>query len=689
MREFKGNEQARYQASEPYPEHLLGAESGDGQTKLKRLLLRLLVRWHWILLGLLLGVGVGIYQAWCSVPQYRSLATLLVFDDRNNIIGREEIGEFDLRNSQSLETVKEGLSTVEVCYAVAGDAAVRKLKDLMPPPKKDLFSLFQSEAPPEQEAEPSVSELGEMIKDRLSVNLRQGTRLIDVEVVHPQPVVAQTICDRLIHNYIEIRKKRLNNNRTMGTQQLRSDVEQVRKELQEAEGVLARYATSLEAERRLSTAEAQLDKLALRYRSKHPSMIEAQSNLTQARENFSKLLWKVVRDEFDKVYWNSHLLDLEGSNQLDMFDKVRDLLISRLAVLESEIESQKNVFDKLNGRLGTEILAAGKSEAEVETVEPASLSNQPYTEGEEVIILEASLIGLLAGCGLAFFFHLIDNKFRNLEQVEIETGLPILASVERLENERIQGEASLEPDTMKWDLIGVERNQDRPPRDSESFRVLRASISLLGPSEMRKLTLISSSIPNEGKTLIAANLAIAFAEQGLKTLMVDTDLRKPSIHRLFGKRVDDSPGLADLLVGNADLDQVCQSSDQHPNLTLLLAGTKAPSPGALFLHDQLEHVFRQLKNQFDQIIVDSAPLLPVPDTRILAPLVDNFCFVVRADSTPIKAVKRALDLLNKGGRAPSGIVLNDYNPKRLFSSDSYGYGYSKYGYHGYGSDEND
>lgn len=681
--------QSKYQASESYPDPLLEPDLEDGQKKIKRLLLRLFLRWHWILLALLLGVAIGFYRAWRAVPQYLSSATLLVYDARTNMIGREEVGEFDLRNNQSLETVKEGLTTIEVCLAVARDPVVLKLKDLMPPSQKNLFSLLQSEEPTKDKKESTVSELAQMIQNSVSVNLRKGSRLIDVEMTHPQPIVAQVICNQVIQNYIEIRKERLNENRTIGTTQLRSDVEQVRKELQKAEGVIARYASSIEAERRLTTAETQLEKLSSRYRSKHPSMIEAQANLTQAREKFGELLWKVVRDQFDKAYWNTHLLDLDDSNQPGMFDKVRDLLISRLAVLQSEIDSQRSVFDKLNGRLGTEILAAGKSEAEVETVEPASLSDEPFTKGEEVIVLEASLIGLLAGCGLAFLFQLIDNKFRNLEQVETETGLPILSSIERLDHDRVGVRGLLEPEGLKWDLVGVEGNKRQPSKDSESFRVLRASISLLGPSELRKLTLISSSIPNEGKTLVAANLAIAFAEQGLRTLLIDADLRKPSVHRVFGKRVDDLPGLADLLVGNADLSQVCQSSDAHPELTLLLAGTKAPSPGSLFLHEQLEQVFSQLREQFDQIIIDSAPLLPVPDTRILAPLVDNFCFVVRAESTPIKAVKRSLDLLNKGGRTPSGIVLNDYNPKLLFTSDSYGYGYSKYGYHGYGSEEND
>jgi capsular exopolysaccharide synthesis family protein len=216
------------------------------------------------------------------------------------------------------------------------------------------------------------------------------------------------------------------------------------------------------------------------------------------------------------------------------------------------------------------------------------------------------------------------------------------------------------------------------------FRVLRTSISLLGPVDKRKVTLITSALPAEGKTLVAVNLAIAMAQQGLRTLLIDFDLRKPSVHKMFGMTKDDRAGLAELLVGTAQPSEVVRTDTGQPNLSMILVGAVPPNPGELLESSRLVEWLNKFREEFDHIIMDTAPLLPVPDTRILAPLADNRCLIVRAESTPRGAVKRAVSTLKSSGVYPEGIVFNGYVEKRFLIGSNYSYGYYRYGKYNYG-----
>lgn len=217
------------------------------------------------------------------------------------------------------------------------------------------------------------------------------------------------------------------------------------------------------------------------------------------------------------------------------------------------------------------------------------------------------------------------------------------------------------------------------------FRVLRTSVSLLGPASQRKITMITSALPSEGKTLVAANLAVAMAQQGLRTLLVDFDLRKPSVHKLFGQEKDERPGLADLLVGTAQPNEVLRTQTGEENLSLILAGPKPPNPGELLESGGLRECLKIFREHFDHIVLDTAPLLPVPDSRVLAPLADNCCLVVRAEITPRGAVKRAVNTLQSSGVVPEGVVFNSYLEKRFLVGENYSYGYYQSGKYGYGS----
>jgi capsular exopolysaccharide synthesis family protein len=234
------------------------------------------------------------------------------------------------------------------------------------------------------------------------------------------------------------------------------------------------------------------------------------------------------------------------------------------------------------------------------------------------------------------------------------------------------------------------------------FRILRASISLLGDESKRKVTLFSSALPGEGKSLISGNFALAAAGQGRKTLLIDLDLRKPSIHKVFGLvRSKQGPGITEWLAGQVPFEDAIVRDVGCENLHVIFSGKRAPNPGELLNVSRLKQLFTEACSHYDLVVVDSAPLLAVPDTRVIAPLVDNFCLVVRATYVPKGAVTRTLELLASAESMPSGLVFNGFKETRRMIGQNYSYGnyrISRYGspyqygygtYGAYGDDESD
>jgi capsular exopolysaccharide synthesis family protein len=200
--------------------------------------------------------------------------------------------------------------------------------------------------------------------------------------------------------------------------------------------------------------------------------------------------------------------------------------------------------------------------------------------------------------------------------------------------------------------------------------------------------LFTSAIPGEGKSFISANFALAAAAQGKRVLLMDFDLRKPSLHWIFGIGAE-SMGVSGCLSGQESLEDAV-IRDIAPHLDLLPAGKRAPNPGELLGNDTLPALIAAAAAAYDVVVLDTAPVLAVPDARLTARHAHNVCLVARADYTPRQAVAQAADVLASGGTPVSGIVFNGYREKKRLMSSNHSYGYYSYGRRGrarpYGSD---
>jgi Mrp family chromosome partitioning ATPase len=245
---------------------------------------------------------------------------------------------------------------------------------------------------------------------------------------------------------------------------------------------------------------------------------------------------------------------------------------------------------------------------------------------------------------------------------------------------------------------------------AEAFRNLRAALSLLGPEHERKVSLFTSAVPNEGKSFTSANYSLALAQQGYRVLLIDGDLRRPNMHKIFrfpqavtnnSEEEDSGQGVMDCLVGQADLASAARAipageidivggeialegnflTATGGHLSVLAGGQRAPNPAEILAGPFFGQLVAEAARLFDRVVIDSAPILAVSDTLLMTPHVQTVCIVLRAGKTPRQAVRRAIGLLTGAGIRPAGLVLN-----RLRRTGGAGY-YYYYASHGYGAEE--
>lgn len=699
-------------------------ESFDDQpssprTRSRQLIQDILLRWHWIALGLVLGLLGGFYYLSKAPKMYHATSTLFVKQGTSNVItdGRSQDPELDLRSTDALNTVAARIKTADLLTAVAQEPAVLKLEGLLPP-KVNWFPEWSHQwlgGPPKEPAKPSQldsSLLGQIIGSWTSVSVRKGTRLLDITVEHPVPEIASMLADTIIKKYEEELGKTRSDGQDSSSKVLNDEAKDAERILEQKENALANYQIILASLKALEEKEKIFSELDRRYLHKHPKLIEAKSTLEAFRKRFLSEFESVRKAEADREYWEKNRPEWDNSELDDnaRLQVARRLLTARATVLTSGIESQKGVYNALVTRKLETDVNKEDLQAEVEVSEYSRVPSVPSSPKKMTTLMGGSVFGIGAGFVLAFLLVKLDNKIHTVLQAESLTGLPVLATIRDIQpkilakiiSEKGTSSNSLPAAARKWDPRIVFRPGLSETLYAEMFRILRASVTLLGDESKRNITLFSSALPGEGKTLVSTNFAIASAQQGKKTLLLDLDLRKPDIHKAFGfKRSQLEAGVTEVLAGKTGLKEAISTDTGQENLFCLFAGTKAPNPGELLNSDSISELLEKLEKVFDVIVIDSAPLLAVPDTRLLIPTADNFCLVVRAEQTPKGAVQKALALLEDDGVEPAGIVINGYEEKAglLTRKYRYGYGYGGYGQYGkgygygsygsYGSDEDD
>jgi capsular exopolysaccharide synthesis family protein len=320
------------------------------------------------------------------------------------------------------------------------------------------------------------------------------------------------------------------------------------------------------------------------------------------------------------------------------------------AVAQRTVNAVADVFvDRISS-----LEQGGDAAVNVSIIDRAGLPSVPISPNPSRNVIVAIVLGLAGGLGLAFLIDRFDVTVRHRDDIE-RLGLRLLGLIPTLSG----------PPTT------VYLEHDPHGGAGEAFRKLRTSLGFLGVETPIQTMLVSSPGPSEGKTTIALNMAAAFALGGLRTLLVEADLRRPSLHNVFPAR--GTRGLTTAIVGQVPLTDAITETDV-PNLSVLLAGAIPPNPVELLGSEQTASIIDRLRRMYDIVVVDAPPFVPVADPATLATMCDGVLLVARADKTDRNQLVESVDTINRAGANLLGVVLNSLNP----SETDFDYGYYAY-----------
>jgi capsular exopolysaccharide synthesis family protein len=332
----------------------------------------------------------------------------------------------------------------------------------------------------------------------------------------------------------------------------------------------------------------------------------------------------------------------------------------QFAQLTRETESLVQVLKLLKTRFEEAKIKRDSQESDLKILEWAQLPDSTVSNMNLSKVLMGLLIGFVIGIALAFLIEFLDQSIKDPQNVEKVLELPLLGIVPLIEMEK----ALIDSSVAKWKTI------------LEPFRALRATLKHLASTQQIKTFIICSAVKGEGKTTLAANLAITFALDGKKVILVDGDLRRAQMHTLFN--LPKKNGLADFLLGTSEAEDIIKKT-VHDNLFVITAGEHPQNPAELIGGARFGQLVTTLRAMADYVIFDSPALLPVSDGMSMAPKIEACIMVVRALWTPMKAAQQAKNQLKRIGITMIGAVLNGISHSRGYYPYYYGY-YRYYAY---------
>ena len=558
------------------------------------------------------------------------------------------------------------------------------------------------------------------------VTLPPGTRFINVGVIHSDPVMAGKLADYLANHYcasaLEEREARNN----AETDYLQKQADAASEELKKSETALADYErdskslsldpendtviselrskdsdliagraeltrlqaddeeaqivkgnqdallsipsvandpTVMQYKETIGDLQSKIEVMKLTYTEAHPKMISIRTQLADVEDNLTNYVLKIPElihakrqaAETRVANFNAAEQKQEGAALNLDYAKIR------YDVLERRVETDKAHYEGVLSRLKDSKTATGMNSTQMHIFEPAQTPMEPMQARKSKMLMMGAVGGIIVGLIISFGLHMMDSSIKSVDQAEDLLGLTVLASIPRQNQSK-----------LKESSLALVKAPGSPV--AEAFRSLRTSIFLAGRAKGRKIVLFTSTLAGEGKTFCSTNYATSLAQQGLRTLLIDADLRSPMIRTvmLANRKV---PGLGELLMRKINSEQAIHQCEVE-NLWIMPAGELLPNPAELLARSDMGEIVRHLQETFERIVIDTAPITAVSDTLLLLEHAEAICLVSHACRTPRKWIKRAIKLIAGAGSRPTGVILNQM-PLRM--AGAYSYYPGKYG----------
>jgi polysaccharide biosynthesis transport protein len=414
----------------------------------------------------------------------------------------------------------------------------------------------------------------------------------------------------------------------------------------------------------------QIAQLSTQFGPAYPKLAELNNQLREIDTQIQGETKKVegrLRGDYLAALQRESMLRSALEEQKQQENRLNESAIE-YSLLKRDFETNRTLYEGLLQKLKEAGVTAGLRSNNIRQVDIARTPAAPAEPNIPRNLGFALALGLTSGIGLAFLLEGIDNTVRTPEQAQAISGLPSLGMIplgSKTAAEANPTGLSVAASKQAVELITLSRPQSQM---SESYRALRTSLLLTSLGAPPKTILITSALPQEGKTTTSINTATVLAQKGTRVLLIDADLRRPSIHKTLG--MGPRAGLSNILTGGTTLQQATVRSALLPNLFILPAGTPPPNPAELLASSQMLDLLAELRDQYDHIIVDTPPTLSVTDAVVLSTRADAVVLVIRSGQTTKPALRRSRDILAQVNARVAGVLLNAVD---LDSPDYYYY----------------
>ena len=412
-----------------------------------------------------------------------------------------------------------------------------------------------------------------------------------------------------------------------------------------------------------------MSELSKKYGRNHPQMVAIESELADLKKRKTVEAKRVVnslKNEYKLAIAREEslkqALDRQKTESLNMNKKA-----VQFGVLQREAESSRQMYELLIKRFKETSLTEEMKTGNIRIIDKAEVPRLPVKPKKKRNLLLAVIVGLSLGVGLAFFLEYLDNTIKLPEEIKEHLKIPYLGPVPAFSPDGNQS-------TVPLDLVTIHSPKSTA---SESYRGIRTGILFSSADTTPQVIMVTSAGPQEGKTVSSANLSVTMANAESRTLLVDGDMRRPRVHKVF--EMDRKIGLSSILVGTeSPEDAIVASSIQ--GLDILPVGPIPPNPSEIIGSKKMEQFLNDLRKKYARIIIDSPPISAVTDAVALAQMVDTTLLVIRAGETPRQVIQNSLEQLYSVNANILGAILNAVSVGR----DSYYY--YQYYYYYYGED---
>ena len=640
-------------------------------------------RFKWGIIGLAVAVTLAaVFFVSAMRPVYTASATLMIEQKQGKTLtSLDDVYGSDVTGKEYLQTQFEILKSRELASRVVRELNIAEHPDYLAKVIVEEKSWWQKidwkqylpaghEQNPLPTEEEKFTKLVDGFMTHVAIEPVRQTQLVKIKFESYDrqltAAVANAMAKAYINSQMEARVALTQNaadwlTNRLGT--LKTNVEISEKKLQdyrEANNLVSSSissggdkssVSSLSAEQltqinqRVVAGQFKLAEISRRYGAKHPSLIQAEMELNEAQRALieaKETSIELSRKEF------------------------------RFKELEREVQTNRNLYDTFFTRIKQANDSLELDTANARVIDPAVVPSLPFKPRKSLLVALALVMSLVFGAVLAFFLDYLDSTFKGAEDIEDKLGLSMLGMVPLVKKKKKDDSP----------IYFLDSNQNGY---AEAMRTVRTSVVLSGIDKPHKVIMLTSSVPSEGKSTSAINLAVALGQMD-KVLLIDGDMRKPTIAKVLNLPPN-SPGLSNVVAATSTLDD-CILHMEDANIDVLTAGLVPPNPLELLSSQKFAELIRSLSEKYDRIIIDSPPTLLVSDSLIMSKVSHAVLYVIRSDITAYNTARTGVNRLLAAKAPVIGVILNKVNMKKAARYYGTYSGYYAYGDYVYGHAKN-